>query len=290
MTRCSDLSRERSDHLAATAPPTRGWLLLELPGPWGPRGLMDSRLSHSVAKAVAARADTAGLRILLIRRAGRAAQTDDVRRWAIAEAASGRTSWGHWAAEQHLVDGPLPGSDPDDVTTVDSPTYLVCTHGKHDVCCAVRGRPVAQAMAAVRRNTWECSHVGGDRFAANVVVLPWGLYYGRVDADEVGRLAELTDSSRLLVPRFRGRTGVPLPAQAAQQHARTASGLDGRDALAVNAVEQIDDDHWSVDLVGQPTLVVSRHRLELPEGLTCAGVGPSAVWRWTVESAAVTAI
>jgi len=25
------------------------------------------------------------------------------------------------------------------------PLYLVCTHGTHDVCCAVRGRPVAAA-------------------------------------------------------------------------------------------------------------------------------------------------
>ena len=30
---------------------------------------------------------------------------------------------------------------------------------------------------------WECSHVGGDRFAANVVVLPDGFYYGQLDPE-----------------------------------------------------------------------------------------------------------
>jgi hypothetical protein len=32
----------------------------------------------------------------------------------------------------------------------DGPLYLVCTHGRHDRCCALRGRPVAKALAAFK--------------------------------------------------------------------------------------------------------------------------------------------
>src|SRR4029077_12254138 len=67
------------------------------------------------------------------------------------------------------------------LTPWSEPLVLVCTHGRHDACCAERGRPRAAAMSALRRDAvWECSHLGGDRFAGNVLVLPEGLGYGQV--------------------------------------------------------------------------------------------------------------
>jgi hypothetical protein len=75
--------------------------------------------------------------------------------------------WGELPTDEHLLEV-LSGSDPGEVS--EEPIYLVCTHGRHDACCAVRGRPVAAALAAAYpERTWECSHIGGDRFAANVV-------------------------------------------------------------------------------------------------------------------------
>ena len=66
-----------------------------------------------------------------------------------------------------------------------APIYAVCAHGTHDACCAIRGRPVAAALDQLRPGrVWECSHVGGDRFAANVLVLPSGVLYGRVVASD----------------------------------------------------------------------------------------------------------
>src|SRR4029453_5830608 len=54
--------------------------------------------------------------------------------------------------------------------------------GRHGACCAERGRPVAAALAQAHpEETWEVSHIGGDRFAGNLLVLPNGLYYGRLD-------------------------------------------------------------------------------------------------------------
>ena len=68
---------------------------------------------------------------------------------------------------------------------------LVCTHARHDQCCAVRGRPVAQALArAFPDETWESSHLGGDRFAATMILLPHGLYYGRVPTADAAAIVE----------------------------------------------------------------------------------------------------
>ena len=76
-------------------------------------------------------------------------------------------------------------------TVSDRPVLLVCTHARHDQCCAVRGRPVAQTLArAFPDETWESSHLGGDRFAATMIVLPHGLYYGRVPTTDAETIVE----------------------------------------------------------------------------------------------------
>jgi hypothetical protein len=55
--------------------------------------------------------------------------------------------------------------------------------------------------------TWETTHVGGHRFAGNLVILPPGLYYGPVDSagalDAVGAHARGEISGR----GYRGRAG-----------------------------------------------------------------------------------
>ena len=80
---------------------------------------------------------------------------------------------------------PLAFPDPPGIGEPGPPAlHLVCTNGRHDPCCADLGRPVVRALVAARApDVWECSHIGGDRFAANLVCLPDGVYYGRVDPD-----------------------------------------------------------------------------------------------------------
>src|SRR5262249_9143404 len=59
-------------------------------------------------------------------------------------------------------------------TPSEGPLWIVCTHGKRDRCCALYGRPLYDALrqAADSAGVWQSTHVGGDRFAGNVVVLP----------------------------------------------------------------------------------------------------------------------
>ena len=108
--------------------------------------------------------------------------------------------------------------------------FIVCTHGAHDTCCGLYGRPVADAMAEWwPRETWECSHIGGDRFAGNVVCFPLGDYFGRLDREVAPVvIASYLDGS-IDLDHYRGRTWQPFAVQAAEVWVRRQLGLDGLD-------------------------------------------------------------
>src|ERR1700741_5330222 len=73
----------------------------------------------------------------------------------------------------------------------ETPLVLVCTHGQRDSCCGRRGFPLYDALRTpTSLDVWQCPHIGGDRFAANAVVLPWGLSYGPVEPRDAGALAD----------------------------------------------------------------------------------------------------
>ena len=249
--RCSYAADERGDPLAGTAAHANGFLLIEAPGAWGQNALSESRLDPGIANVVAARAAELAYRVLLIKRPGRAA-VEPRRTWVVVDSAPGaeRTTWGSYASDDELLDIPL-GSPPDREAPAGPPStlYLVCTHGRHDACCALRGRAVAAKLAAHRPGqVWECSHVGGDRFAPNVLVLPHGLTYGRVEPARALDLVAAQERGEVVVDLLRGRSVFRPPAQAAQHFARLARGgvlIDDLDPIGRNTTSEGD---VSVDL------------------------------------------
>jgi len=281
--RCSDSARDRGDDLTATAAPARRQLLVEVPGPWGRTALTESRLDHYVAGRLAEAAGHAGVRVLLVRRPGRASSDGEApRAWALVDTRPGReaVTWGTWDDPHALMDvdlrGPVAPSGPQRVA-------LVCTHARHDVCCALRGRPVAAALAAgTDWDVWECSHLGGDRFAANVLLLPSGELFGRLGPEAAVDVVRGFDAGRLAVPLWRGRYGRSPVEQAALAHAATALDDDRRDALAVVDVEERPGEQWAVEVAHvDVTGTEQRYRLHLsastshPHLLTCSAVAPS---------------
>src|SRR5690606_38236115 len=106
------------------------------------------------------------------------------------------------------------------------PLLAVCTHGRHDLCCAVRGRPVARELAtAWPANVVEVTHLGGHRFAPTVLVLPGGHYLGRLDAqDAVAACAQVLTGVRP-DPHYRGRAAFARPVQAALHFAAQGLGI-----------------------------------------------------------------
>lgn len=219
--RCSVAGLERGDGLAGTASTVRSFLLIENPGPWGVEALRDSRLPPAVKEGLSAAAARARVRPLLIRRFHRRAPRHDFRVYAAH--VGPESGWLQTAVVDQpeellgldltaLGAGRSPGLVP-----VDGPLFFVCTHGKHDACCAERGRPVAAALsAAYPDQTWEVSHIGGDRYAGNALVLPDGLYLGRLDARSAVVAAGDLLAGRLPLDVLRGHSYLPMAAQAGE--------------------------------------------------------------------------
>ena len=238
---CSDQSLARNDPLYGTASAGMSWVMLELSGAWGHSALLQSPsiIAPGLGRAIARRFETAGMRIAAIRRPGRRPVTPRWR-WFIAQSGEGAEALfaGEVDAPEQYLDIALDGSDGGASA---GPLVAVCAHGKHDQCCAVRGRGATAAIAArYPESTWECSHLGGDRFAATMLVLPEGLCYGRVDSTDAAHLVALHVDGRLDNEFLRGRTSLPHAVQAAQYFARRASGDDRINALSPLDVHHVD--------------------------------------------------
>jgi hypothetical protein len=286
--RCALRAQLRGDPQLGTAFPAQRVLLVEQPGPWGHAGLRESRFDRAVAGALEARANTARLRLLVIRRPGRTPRGTG-RRWGIADCRPGHEAlrWGRFDRDDELLDLPLDGTagEPDD-----APVYLVCAHAKHDTCCALRGRPVAAALHAERPGrAWECSHVGGERFAANVLVLPLGLQYGRVLPFAATQFVEAAEAGEVIGALLRGRVGLPSVAQAALAYAYEHLALRRADALRVVSVGAAVADH-AVVRIATPNVVVDVTvfvETIAADGLTCANPGANRYVRYRPVSVVV---
>jgi hypothetical protein len=226
--RCSELSEAAGEPLAATAVTARAWLLVEVGGSWPRDVAVDGALPVDAGQAVTDwLAATPRSRVHFIRRPGRAGSRvvfvvrseearQDVRRFEL----------------ERIEDLPAldlaEGGEPHDGSLV-----LICGHGSRDRCCALRGTAVFGALAERLgdEELWISSHQGGHRFAANVLVLPSGLQFGRVEPSEAPYLVGRAIAGRIAVDRYRGRTFYEPSVQAGEHAVRAAAGLDGAGEL-----------------------------------------------------------
>eukprot|EP00808_Paulinella_micropora_P021941 g17829.t1 len=98
---------------------------------------------------------------------------------------------------------------------------FVCCHTARDKRCGELGprvlarlqralRTAPTASAARSAHVWPCSHVGGHRFAGNVVVYPPGDWYGCIRTEEeADQLAQHLRQGRVWWERWRGAPGPP---------------------------------------------------------------------------------
>ena len=253
--------------MVGSAPQARGWLLLEHPGPWPVDAVAGSGIEPQILQLLRQAAAAAGARILLVRRPGRSPR-DAPRRW-IMTRPGGPTVAGRWredrdlrAAAAALAGAPTTGNIP----VPSDALILVCAHGMHDACCAIRGRPVAAALAEhYPDRVWECSHVGGDRFAPNVVLLPDGFYYGNLDPDTAVETVRQHLAGAVAARWLRGMATFVPPVQAAAAAAYERLGPLGPGAVTVETVDQVGphDGHGSATTVVLQAGDAGRVRVEV---------------------------
>jgi hypothetical protein len=279
---CADVSGEAHEALGATASRIDRWLLVEYRGLWDRDVLGGSLLSEPLKEHLRDQLGQLGhARLLFVKRPERRSQAR--RMLYVGSSRPGEESLYALEFERHedlleydfagaLLGGETPG------VPVEHPIFIVCTHGKRDRCCAKYGRPLYDALKKKIDPAWvwQSTHVGGDRFAANVVVLPEGLYFGRVDDEDIDPLLDEYFDGRIHLDRYRGRSTYTFPVQAAEQAVREAEGLTEIDAIALEKVERRGDG-WRVTLrVGGKLrrADVESVLAEEPVYLTCGSVTP----------------
>lgn len=231
--------------MLGTAPPYARILLVHQPGPWGPRGLVESRCDPEVARRIDLAAAAARMRLQAIRRPGKHVVGKPAGGYhvGIADTAARPATITWWVADDLAdiaseLEAGWPSRPPVEITT--EPLFLVCAHGRHDACCALRGRPLAQALQHVRPGrVWETTHLGGDRFAANLLILPTGELYGRVPPVVAPEFVDRIDAGEVVPRLMRGRLGLAPIAQAALVYAHDRLGIVARDALSVTSVQRL---------------------------------------------------
>jgi hypothetical protein len=330
---CSVLWDDAQAQALGTAPLAKFWVALEQNGPWGAKAATQSHLDPDLGRALDGMCVAGGGRFILIRRPGRHSDghDDNPRRVYIAGGLDSRP----WLLEADLNDpagltrlaqlpsAALGGPDLDragidragkhgfgidrvglnavrdrlpEFRVSDSPVLMICANSRRDVCCSVRGRPVALDAASQRPGqVWECSHTGGHRFAPTGVLLPYGQTFGRlsgssaVAAVDAARHAEVP-TQLLGATCDRGRSHLNAPGQAAESIVRHRIQEPGLLALSTvvsprtdeeNAwhceVSHLDGRHWDVATTRYPCAD------DRPESCGKAPV-PTWAWEFVVDS------
>lgn len=223
-----------AEALAGTADPVDVWILLEYKPVWKARALEESRLAEPVRAWLAqSQRDlaAAGLksRIQFIRQPE--LDSDRVR---LLLAVSGQLLEFAAAGYDALAALDLAeiAAQPPAAARLDAPHYFVCTNGQRDRCCARFGLPSYAALRdRVGARVWQATHLGGHRFAPNVLVLPQGALYGRVTAAAIDEFVTAVEAGELAFRYLRGRACHAPVVQAAE-------ALSGRSDLQLLDMEE----------------------------------------------------
>lgn len=294
---CAAASATDGEPLVATASRVRSWLAIEQPGAWGIDALRESGLDPDVGAALTTRGRKAGVRTILVRRPRPSPAPASAHRQCFLAHSGPRSSW----AEVMRLDDPaallsldlaaLASDRPPGIgAAVQRPVFLVCTNGRHDRCCADFGRPLVRSLVSAGvADVWECSHIGGDRFAANVVCLPEGVYFGRVGPEDGPTLAAAYAAGQLSLDHYRGRSCYPALVQAAESWVRRTASVTALDGLSLVAVERLGPDRAEVTFAANDASSrnwrarVSRTRSDAPRRLTCRASSDARPWDYHLE-------
>jgi hypothetical protein len=147
------------------------------------------------------------------------------------------------------------------------PLIAVCTNGRRDVSCARYGLPVYREMARPAPElVWEVTHLGGHRFAGTLAVLPDGVMYGQLDADNAAEIVQSARTQAVVLEKLRGRTCYDAPVQAAEYYLRGITGERALPGVAFVSIREQGEAAWSVRF--QVLADGTRHEIHLRRALS----------------------
>lgn len=211
---CSD---NEVEPLPGTAKTGTVYVLFEWPGPWS-HDILDGGTfgPELTAKLKGFLAET-GASLQLIRHPTREGRRVEGHHLYIVFTDIGLTEVTHVDGPEDILDLDLGGPGRNGAMARLTPLVLVCTHAKRDRCCAVKGRPLVNEMERRypfqegRDVVWETSHMKGHRFAATLMLMPWGYSFGRMNLESTEAMIADAMRGMFFVPGNRGR-GIFSPA------------------------------------------------------------------------------
>lgn len=266
---CAVVSRAAGEPLTGTAPHITTWFLLEYPGRWQPRAANDNNLPEPVK----ARLDSylrfiPRARLLLIRQRPRLASPG--LRLFVALTHADRPALYEFELDDYDT---LLSLDLGAVAERDASykahlrvhsLFTICMHGRRDRCCPTFGLPVhVEMMQHGGPAVWQSTHIGGHRFAPNVICFPQGMVYGRVPPQRARTLMNDCRDGLVTVDLLRGRSCHAEPAQAAEIFLRQATGARSLDAYTLRETAPGADGTWTVTFAEAGTGTL--HRLGVAE-------------------------
>lgn len=250
---CAHSSLVANEPMYGSAPAQKTvWLLLEYNAPWGAKVLPESTLSDAVkAHLNTTLKSIPGSNLLFIRQPGRQA-TGITFFVAVAEEHNNRLHHVQLENYEQLLQLDIAALLEDATTRHDEHLYLICTNSKRDACCARLGVGVYNTLREhAGDNVWQCSHIGGHRFAPTGLFLPHGLCYGRLDQADLAALVAQDQQGQIALALLRGRICYNAPVQAADSMLRQALNLTGLNDVTLQSVTQEEDRQWLVQLHAQ---------------------------------------
>ncbi|HJP92579.1 MAG TPA: sucrase ferredoxin [Pyrinomonadaceae bacterium] len=290
---CSVRSIEAGENAFGTASIGDAWLLLEYPRPWGAKAFSESALPKAVKIHLASTLkQVPRSRVLLIKQSRKVKEPLTLFVVHSREASSSILKYEFSEYEQLLdldLGLVLGGGSLVGATRWDGPLFLVCTHGKRDKCCAKFGIPVYKTIRTLVGDSavWQCSHVGGDRFAANVVCFPDGLFYGHLTEETTKLIVREYYERRIVLANFRGRSCYSFPVQAAEFFARRETGFRGIGDLKFLTYNPLKPNEWRVRFFSEIDAKVHEVYLksylsEFQNRLTCHTGEPRSVVQYSL--------
>ena len=279
---CSDLARAEKEQLFGTAKQIRVFIALEYWPAWKSKAIQSDLLPDEVRRfAAAVRERIPEMRFLLVRRKESKHRKPScfVALPRESDPAVSQFELGDYRDLESIdVDALLAGTS--GIPRRSDPLYLVCTHAQHDKCCAKYGNAVRDAAGG---ELWESSHLGGCRFAANLLCLPHGLLFGYLGAEEAARVVQEHSVGRIFLPNFRGRHCFPKPVQAADYFIRRETGTWAIDGLRFVDTVQTSPASWTTrfSLPGSGRGFAVEHtafKSGAPRLLSCTDTEPEFVW------------
>ena len=205
---CSDVEVEP---LPGTAKPGSVYVLFEWPEAW-PRDVMsDAALGEELTAKLAPMLAQHDATLLLIRHPTREGRNISDHHLYLVFADQAVTEVLHVDSPEQLLELDLSGPGKNGAVERARPLLLICTHAKRDRCCAVKGRPLVNALherypfGPGNDVVWETSHIKGHRFAPTMLLMPWAYSFGRMNIEATDAMLADAAEGRYFIPGNRGR-------------------------------------------------------------------------------------